>query len=59
MTIKEFINKAENTFNANGYVSMEIPEELRHCIYDAVDYFKEKDFQKVSVDWDRFYIRSF
>lgn len=59
MTIKEFINKAENTFNTKGYVSMEIPEELWHCIYDAVDYFKGKGYHKVSVDWDRFYIRSF
>ena len=59
MTIEEFINNAENQYDVKGYVSMVIPEELQHCIYEAVDYFTEKGFQKVSVDWDRFYIRNF
>lgn len=57
MTIEEFINNAENQYSVKKYVAMEIPEELRHCIYDAVNILFEKGYQKVSVDWDTFYVR--
>jgi diphthamide synthase subunit DPH2 len=59
MTIENFVNNAENQFAVKKYVAMEIPQELRHKIYDAVEILQEKGYQKVSVDWDTFYMRSF
>lgn len=59
MTIREFKENVVNKFAEKKYVSEIIPEELRHCIYDVVNELIEEGYQKVSVDWDRFYIRSF
>ena len=59
MTIREFKEDVVNQFAKEKYVSAIIPEELRHCIYNVVDELIAEGYQKVSVDWDRFYIRSF
>ena len=59
MTIENFVNNAENQFAIKNYVAMEIPQELRHNIYDAVEILQKKGYQKVSVDFDTFYMRAF
>lgn len=59
MTIEKFVDNAEKEFAVKKYVAMEIPQELRHNIYDAVEILQKKGYQKVSVDFDTFYMRSF